>query len=291
MSEQPGQSEVLMLQVIEQVEKRILDRETKRFRLLYGLVALVSFIGIGVISQLIELYATRAVEQRLESSRLELDSARTYTQLLALATKLDLSNSFTKADRDSTMRLLEMAAPNKKLRSEPAFESLLEKILDSFAAASSDIFVSRIYDIYEHECLASDGITEALAQHYARRILGATDRLSETFSSDVKRFDRVVDAVDTFGNKGLVAGLRSLVMFQRNGGKRTTELDFAVASYSALDSSDRVILLRVIKRYSDVNEMVQKDASADIIRISMVGKEFSSTYAEQLEKLKKEVSQ
>ncbi len=284
MSEQSTQSDILILQVIEQVEKRILDRETKRFRLLYGMVALVSFIGIGVISQLIELYSTRAVEQRLEASKVELESTKTYTQLLALATKLDISNSFTNTDRDSVMRLLDAASQNKKLRSEPVFESLLEKIIDSFDASDNDAFVSRIYDTFQHECLGNDGIVQTLVQHYASRVLQATILKSDSFDRDLRRFHAVADSADTFGNKGLVAGLRSLVAYRLADQKKTVELDAAMVSYDALTEKQRKMFKAVIQRYSDVSRM-SDIPTPDLIRISKVGSAFKAAYATDLVRL------
>lgn len=284
MSEQSTQSDILILQVIEQVEKRILDRETKRFRLLYGMVALVSFIGIGVISQLIELYSARAVEQRLEASRIEMETAKTFTQLLVLATSLDISKSFTNTDRDSVMRLLDTASQNKKLRSEPVFESLLEKIIDSFYLSNNDVFVSRIYDTYQSECLGNDGIVQTLIQHYASRVLQATSRDSESFDRDLKRFHIVADSADTFGNKGLVAALRSLVAYRLADQKKTPELDAAMMSYDALNEKQRRKFKAVIKRYSDVIEM-SDTPTPDLVRISKVGSAFKTAYATDLVRL------
>jgi len=282
MSEAAEQSNTLILQVIEQVEKRIQDRENKRFRILYGMIALISFIGIGVFSQLIELYATRAVEQRLESSRLELESAKSYAQLTALATKLDLSDSFTVTDRDTVMQLLAMAAPNKKLRTEPAFKSLLEKIIDSFAVSDNDIFVSRIFDMYEHECLDSAGIAQTLQLHYARRLLSAIDLKSEIFLRDIKRFQNVADAAETFGNKGTTAALRSLVTFQLADEKMTNELTKAMSSYSALTEREKERFVFVIERFSSPNSSEDSGPSPADIRISKISTSFKTAYITEL---------
>jgi len=275
-------TDVVILQVIEQVERRASERETKRFRSLYALVALVSFVGIGVISQLIELYATRAVDQRLEQTRVEFESAKIFTQLLSLATKLDLSDSFSNTDRDAVMRLLEMSVPNKKLRSEPAFESLLEKIIDSFAASENPVYVSRVFDMYESECLRVAGITDTLIQHYAKRLIQSTDpQAGEVFVKDYKRFQVLVESAESFKLQGTAAALRSLVAFRMAGSKPTPELTSAMDSYTRFNERERSRFMSFIVQFSDPKRLAKRPRP-DEQRISATTLAFASTYPNQI---------
>lgn len=283
MSDTERTNEVLILQVIEQVEKRTENRETKRFRTLYVIFALVSFIGIGVISQIIELYTTRAVDQRLEQATLELESAKLFTQLLALATKLDLSPSFSHTDRDATVRLLEIAVSNKKLRAEPAFDSVLEKVIDSFAAADNHNSVSRIFDLYEVECLRISGVTETLMQHYAMRILASTDVTSESFIKDHKRFQLLTDA-SASTLKGTSAALSSLAAFKLAGSKPTPQVRDLMASYMSFPANTRGHFIKVVERFSDAHQ-IAGTPTPEIVRIASIGKAFQTAYAVELAKL------
>jgi hypothetical protein len=285
MSDTERLNDVLILQVIEQVEKRTAERETKRFRTLYAMFALVSFVGIGVISQLIELYAAHAVDQRLEQTRLELESAKIFTQLLALATKLDLSDSYSMTDRDSTARLLEIAAPNKKLRAEPAFGSLLEKVIDSFAAAGNDTFVARIFDLYEAECLQIPGITETLMQHYAKRLLSSPGVTSDIFIKDHKRFELLIDAADTFKMKATTGALRSLVAFRMADEKPTPEIRSVLSSYSSFSEGDKRRLIEMIDYFSDPEKLARR-LTPENTRTSIVTRAFQAAYSSDLAKLK-----
>lgn len=284
MADSDRTSDVLILQVIEQVEKRASDRETKRFRALYAMVALVSFVGIGVVSQLIELYASRAVDQRLEQTRTEFESAKIYSQLQTISIKLDLSDSFSNADRDTVMRLLEISASNAKLRSEPAFASVLEKIVDSFAASDNGVFVSRILDLYDVECLRSAGITDTLVQHYAKRILGSAEVDGDPFSRDYKRFRQLAESAETFRMKGPAAALRSLVAFRLASSKATPELTVVMESYGALSERDKTRFMSFIRQFSNPHELAKRPGPEDM-RISEITKAFRVAYAQQLRRI------
>lgn len=266
-----------VLRVAEEVEKRASDRETKRFRVLYAVIAALSFVGIGVITQLIDFYATRAVDQRLELSRQELESTRTYSQLLALATQLDMRDSFSHTDRDTIIRLLDQAKDNTRLRNDAAFGSLLQKIIYSFAASDNAVFLSYIFDIYQRESLRTAGIVEVLLQHYAKRLLAAESTSSHVFAADLKRFEVCADAADTYRMRGATAILRGYVAFKISDRAVTPELQAKMQSVRAFGSADRQMFLGFVEQFSSEHSL-SKVVRPDEVRIADLAKQFNKVF-------------
>lgn len=272
------QRDVIVLRAVEEVENRIAERENRRFRTLYVLVGIVSFVGIGVIAQLVDFYATKAVEQRIERSKQEYESAKTFAQLLALATKLDISDSFSHTDRDAIMRLLKDAKANRQLRAEPAFDALLEKIIDSFTASNNGAFVTQIFDDYGDECTRIPGIVEVLVQHYARAFLGAPSATAESATRDLARFNRLAEVAPTFGLAGTTAVLGALVRHRMADSRPSPELARLLSSYTAMSPIEKRDFERYVTQFADERKLGRR-RTPENVRIAEVTRSFAEVYA------------
>lgn len=282
------EDDALVLQVVDQVERRANERETKRFRVLYAVVGALSFLGIGVITQLVDFYATRAVDQRLEQSRSELETAKAFVQLNALATQIDMSRSFSNTDRDAIMKLLDQAKDNKKLRAEPVFDTLLQKIVRSFSASDNATFVSQIFDSFERECLRIPGIAEVLVQHYAKRLLSAIDPKASTFAADLRRFNLVADSAETLKMKAAASILRAFVVFRVNEHKGSPELSATIKSFESFSAKDRQQILEFVEQFSDAKQLSHR-IGPDDLRIASAGSAFAQLYKEELAGVRKQL--
>lgn len=268
-------------EIVEEVEKRTSERETRRFRLLYVLVGLVSFIGVGVLTQLVDFYATKAVEQRLENAKKEYESAKVFAQLLSLATKLDVSDSFSNTDREAIMRLLGTAKDNKQLRSEPAFDALFEKIIDSFSASDNASYVSKIYDDFTVECLRIPGVVQTLIQHYGRQLAGLEDIHSDSAKREIRRFEEIYAVSNDMKLQGAGAFMSSLLKFRLADSKQSTDLRKLLSSYRELPSEQAKQFARFMKQFADPMRLAKRKTPTNV-RIAELTQSFVKTYADEL---------
>lgn len=271
-------------QVMETLDERIAQREGKRFRNLYIIVGLVSFLGIGVITQLVDFYATKAVDSKLSDVRKEFDSAKSFSQLLSLATKLDLSDSFSNTDRDTVVLLLERSRDNDALISEPAFIALLEKILDSFAASDNAMQVSQIFDSYEQQCLMNPGITATLVQHYGREYLASENPNDPQSKKNYERLLKVIDAINTHNARDVGALFYVLSAYKKNNQEPRDEIKSLLQSYTAFDSDKRSRFKALLDQLSDPSALA-RNPTPSILRISAVAKKFSEDFKMEIQAL------
>lgn len=284
MTTDQDQADVLVLKAVEQVEERISQRESRRFRSLYALVGIVSFVGIGVIAQLVDFYATKAVDSRIERSKQEYESAKAFAQLLALATKLDISTSFSHTDRDAVMRLLAVAKTNKQLRGEPVFDALLEKIVDSFTSSNNAWFVNTIFDDYKEECLRVPGLVETLLQHYARTVIGRAEISSDDAKKEIARFQSIANVAPSFALAGSTAFFSALIEHKVASEKTSPALQRTLKSYSALSDEEARDFRRFMRQFRDPMRLARR-LRPESIRISELTQSFENMYAPQIESI------
>lgn len=272
--------ELLISRVTDSVEAKIAGQESRRFRTLYVIIGLVSFVGIGVVAQLVDFYATKAVETKLHEATQELNSAKTFAQLMSLATKLDLSDSFTHTDRDTVITLLESAKDNPKLRSEPAFESLLEKIVDSFSASDNPMHVSKIVDMYNDECFLNPGIALTLLIHYGRSYLANTDINSKIAKDDYDKLSKAINALSG-ERKGITSAFAVLSEFKKNGEKGNEAIKSILDSLESLSDEDKKHFVLAIEESSDPSQMAKRP-TPEILRVAKVTNGFINVYKKEL---------
>lgn len=272
--------ELLESRITENVERKITEDESRRLRNFYIIVGFISFIGIGVISQLVDFYATKAVESKLGEATEELDSAKIFAQLLALATTLDLSSSFTHTDRDTIVALLEKAQ-NKSLRSEPAFTSLLEKIIDSIAASNNPLHLLKIVSMYQEECQRTAGIAQTLLQHFGRAYLAEIDPDSTFPVDNYSNLKRYIFALQGTGANGAAAAFSILADYKKNEEIARDSIRVSLASMIMLDQDQKETFKKVIRTLSDPARMAQRP-TPETIRIAQFTSNFVNTFKDDL---------
>ncbi len=271
-------------EAIKEVENRISARESRRYRTIYLIVGFVSFIGIGVITQLVDFYANRAVDNKLTQATQELETAKVFSQLMALATKLDVSPSFTKNDRDTVIMLLTTASKNDKLRNEPAFAALLEMIVDSLSASHNPMQISTIFDMYEFECLHNEGIAITLVQHYGREFLAALDVVSAISVSDYASLQKMIDALKSHNAKGAAYAFQVLGEFKKDQDASKAPILSTLNSLKSLDGESYMQFLKIINEWQDVENMARQ-STPELERVAEVVASFNERYAVELDEL------
>lgn len=279
-------SEARELLLVARIEEHIAERESRRFRTLYTLIGLVSFIGIGVLTQLVDFYSSKSVDIKIKSASDQLMIAKSLSQLLSLSLKLDLSDSFSNTDRDTIMTLLLDQRDTQQLRREPAFLSLLEKILESFSASGNNLHVRQIFAEYRRECLLSPNTTIVLLQHFGREYLSAediTDRITRNTYIDLTM---LIDAARTHSAAGAADAFYVLSAHKRGvlGGNQIRSL---LTSYQALQPSEIVNFFTVLDSLSDESRMA-KVPSPEISRIAHLAQSFTQTYAPEIAELRQQ---
>lgn len=278
-----NQEELLVSRITDIVETKIASHESRRFRNLYIVISFVSFIGVGVITQLVDFYATKAVESKLHEAKEELDSAKTFAQLLALATKLDLSDSFTHNDRDTIVVLLEKAKNNSKLRSEPAFVSLLEKIIDSFYQSDNSIQVLKVSSMFSEECLSNPGIATTLLQFFGRTYLSETDVDSKHANEIYDYLRQYILALST-NFKGATTAFSILAEFKKNKEIVIESTKSTLKSLNSLNQEQKELFSRTLKVLSNPDRL-SKEITPETIRIAHLTNNFINSFTLELSQI------
>jgi hypothetical protein len=278
------QKDALIFEISEKVEVKLGEREAKKFRTLYVLVALVSFIGIGAIAQFIDFYATKAVDKKLDATIAELFSEKLYAQLLIMSSELAKTDSFTDADRDAVMRLLEDARKYPKIPAEPTFAVLLGKIVDAFVAADNQIQVDKIVHDYRQICFTDENISATLLQHYGRLFVGLVDITTERARKIREHVEEAAASLDSAGAGGASAAFRSVVRFKELGGVGDGALRDALVSYSKLDSTNGLMFHKLVDQLADVNKL-GKVSTPELERIAALTGKFKEKYGSELAKI------
>jgi hypothetical protein len=111
-----------------------------------------------------------------------------YTQgrLEMLAREIDNKSSFSNAERDVLIELLEEVGNDKDERAKPAFAQMLEKVVDSFAGADLEQFIDDLDDRFRDVTARHLGVLQTMVIHYGARVVAATEidpKLQERFGA------------------------------------------------------------------------------------------------------------
>lgn len=239
-----------------------------------------------MITQFIEFYSEKAVSKRLEMTVSDLKSEKIFAQLLILSSKIDNSSTFSSSDRDTIMRLLDEARSFPQISSESGFPSVLEDIVDSFAAADAQAHVDKICNDYELICFDHDGIAPTLLQHYGRLYIGIEDITSERARGIRDRLEKVAVSMDSKGAKGAAVVFRSLARFRELDGSGDAALTTAMRSYSSLSPSDGAMLHELLNQLSDSKEQAIIE-TPEVGRTVDLTTKFKETYQTEIRKTPK----
>jgi hypothetical protein len=230
---------------------------------------------------LVDFHATKAIESKLSKAQEELDSAKIFAQLLTLATTLDISKSYTNTDRDTALTLLEQAQ-GKNFRSEPAFTSLLEKIIDSFAASNNHMQLLKLVKMYEKESLNSPGIATTLVQHFGRAYLAETDNDNASAIENYDYLSKFTIALQGTNAKAIAEALSILAEYKKN--KEIARDSIRIKLESIQQSflpDEKEMFIAIIKNHTDPIEMGSKK-TPELIRIAHFTNIFIATFKDDL---------
>lgn len=263
----------------EQVETKILERESRRSKNMYIVVGFVSFIGMGVITQLVDFYASEAVDDKLSEARQELESAKIFSQLMAFATNLHLSDSVSHNDRDTVVALLKTAQTNETLRKEVAFIALLEKIIDSISAIRDSLHTRMIFEMYESECLSNYGISYTLIHHFGWTYLASVDIESLPSKRVLGHLDKTIFSMMSLDGKGIAYAYQLLSTYKKSGEILDSEVTKVILSLDALNDDERQAFLRTLETLANLK------GTPEDVRVANVVEKFINDYQTPLSKL------
>ncbi|MGE4278453.1 MAG: hypothetical protein AB7G62_02620 [Magnetospirillum sp.] len=273
--------DIMVAKVAAEVEKSIFEQEAKKSRNLYIVFGFISFIGFGVISQLVDFYATKAVESKLATTIDKIESVKIPFSLQALAMKLDFSDSFTNSDMSAIMTLLTAAKDNGSIRSDISFPSLLEKIVDAFALSNNSDQLDRVFDMYRDVCLMNTGISVTLLQHYGRNYLSSVNVNSASSVDTYDRFNSVIRSITGGKARGAVWAFSLIVEYKRNGETKNDAITKSISDMSALNDDERDGFRKVLSSLSDPNKLGKK-STPEITNIVRVTSKFMFDYKNEL---------
>ncbi len=293
-------SDLQMTRIINDLDKRSQERESQRLRILYGIVGLLSFFGVGTISTFIEYYSKRAVEERLELVKVEFDRAILLSRLVSSSLRLDIAGRPNKStdrvliaegqEQNNMIRLLVEAAKDPILRAKQEFDSVLHATVDSFVHTGKDQYISVLYDLYSNEFHRNPDIAINLARHYGLEVLSSVDSTNDTTVVDLKRFQDAAKAAEINPKyRGLTAALRSLTLFKSTGNSPTAAQRRAIETYKSLDYDNLAVFLGNIKDLSNPNDTGSSSRDPDGVRIAEVAQAFAIAFNNEIKALNKEL--
>lgn len=260
--------------------------EERKWRNLYISLGFISFIGMGVVTQLVDFYANKAIEAKLDASMESIESARIFVNLQSLATKLDLSDSFTHMDRTTVMSLLVSAQDNESIRKDPGFVNLLEKIVDSFVQSGNALQVDQVFDMYELECLQFPAISTSLLQHYGMNYISAVDSDSAIAKDIFKRLQKVLQSLSGSQHRGASLLFTALSEYKRAGLEKKPMISQLVQEVKALDDGEADDFLTFLHALTDWRSMGKRE-TPELARISVVARKFLEDYGNELDQARR----
>ncbi len=240
VAKQPHLIKLIAAEVGDQVDRKIQEREGRLLKLLTVITAIVIFIGYSGIRELIGAAADKAVDSALEKRVAEFEVSGTIANVQAALLSAENTGKFSNTARDGMIRSIEILASARdkgvKVSENPAFRTVLEKVVDTMASSNNDILADKIFDLFHDDCLKVSGIVETYLQHYGRQ--GAIG-VGDIRSVAVKRFGEFERAASTFKVPEAALAHRILIDFQASNGKHEKSIDDAIARVAGLSDGDR----------------------------------------------------
>jgi len=240
VAKQPHLIHLIASEVGDQVDRKIQEREGRLLKLLTVITAIIIFIGYSGIRELISAAADKAVDTALEKRVAEFEVSGTIANVQAALLSAETTKKFSNTARDGMIRSIEVLASARdkgaKVSENPAFRTVLEKIVDTMASSNNDILADKIFDLFPDDCLKASGIVETYLQHYGRQ--GAVG-VGDIRLIAAKRFGEFERAASTYKVPETALAHRILIDFQASDGKHVRNIDDAIARLGGLNEVDR----------------------------------------------------
>lgn len=129
--------DALEIVLVDRIEQKFRDRERSRWQTLGLIGTAIGLLGTGLVLVAINSAANLAVDTRLGKMQAEVESAKKYTRMLNLSTKLSLADGFSESDRNAIVESFKQVKDDPTITSEPTFPSTLENVIDALFQADN----------------------------------------------------------------------------------------------------------------------------------------------------------
>lgn len=261
-------------EVSDEVDSKIRDRENRQLKFIAAITTMILFIGFGGITAGINLATRNAVEKAVSQRSLEFQPAILQATVSTILAKAEIKESFTNADRDQIMssfeRLAEMQKQGVFKTNSAEFSPLLERAIDVLASSNNNSLVNRLFDLYESDCLNSQGIVTTLALHYGQLSISGSKEIRD---SALERFQRIEETAETHKLFPVVIAHRLLIEAQASKSLPSVESVSLIKQVAILNDADKEIVWKLWQRYAtgclingdDPQEVPLEDATRKLI--------------------------
>lgn len=184
-------TETFIAQVTEAVDQRIRERENMRQWQFGAVATAVAIVGITGMTAYMDgrIATTVSTHAGLDRLKQETNSATTYQGLVVSASQIRSSTEFSPGERDAVIAALRDISGSQEIRRRIDFPVVLERVIDTFAAAGLGDGIDEIVTLFPQETAANKDIVVTLISHYGQRLVGA-DRTPDQWEEDDRKFFR-----------------------------------------------------------------------------------------------------
>ncbi|QKD84026.1 hypothetical protein HPC62_19165 [Thermoleptolyngbya sichuanensis A183] len=185
-------------------------------------------------------------------------------------------DSFSNAERDAVMEVVDIIKDSKEITSRPEFLASLEKVVDVFISADLDDYIDDLEGVLEAIIGRYPGIVYSLMNQYGMRVLGDT----EVSDATKARFFKYAYACKHHRIWEIALPWLMVYEFsnQLNGWEKKIEEYFIDAQQ--LNPNDKQRFLDVFERYTDPSRY--RRSTGQIIRFTCKFQEFIKHYEEKI---------
>jgi len=262
--------------IADRLEQRILDRENKRFRMLYVVFAVVTAIGLGVFLNQIGISADAAVEKRLGETLAATEESKEFTKLLLLGTQLDVKNAFTAEQRDEATALAISLYSKPKVAADKSYVSIVESIIDALAAAGNTTQIANICRGTKTLCTDNEGIAITVMGTFGRKHLG-TNGINGAKEDEVSLFRNAASSLRDSGPYQGVAWAY-IVLADFHDGVAEDKILEQLKIIGEGNATVRNDFNTSVERLLDRTQM-SDDPSPEIIAVERLAKRFTAKFA------------
>lgn len=295
----------LVSQAVNEVDKRIEERESKRWTYIGSIgaavIALFGFIGISdlrrrvsgdirdemrdgkilksIVDQSIKENLTKDIEIRLE----KISDEFYFYQFSNLASGLKYGGrkGFTNKERDSALKAIRVLSSQDEINQRDDFAMSLETIIDKFAAADLNPQLDEIDRLLPQIVIENNGIVQTFMQHYGMRVLGEIE-ISEDL---VERFKKYAEACKKHNVYELALPYLMVYEFSKGEDGVERKINSYIQDSSYLSDDEKETLNKLLTKNIDPSN-VAHNPTGQVVRFC---EKFASFYEEYEEKLQKEV--
>jgi hypothetical protein len=287
-------SEWFTATVVDEVDKRAVEREARRERHRAQIIAVLGLIGVagatGLIRSSIDAQVDEqqaafvrdilpdkiqttvddrtadALEAEVGALRTQIRSEADFQQFSYLAVMLQgEQDGFSDDHRDKMMDLLGKISSTGVQRDRPEFPALLEKTIDIFASADLQDRVDKLVDLFPHETEMTRGIVFTLVSEYGSRLAARSALFASDSVADLeRRFAQFEASAKSFHIEEQSLPYRMMIEFHRAGRMRSPATVALWSQAAELESPKAVaeVLLELVMLTDSANYRRRRNAES-----------------------------